>query len=180
MAHSSEVPDPLDPAEAARLLADLVDVLLPGADGWPSGSAVGVQGALATRIILHRGEAGLDALLKAILSAGGPFSGHDEAGCIAIVEALERNEPERFGWARDAAFIAYYESPFVAAAIEARGHAYDLRPHMTGYPMPRFDLARDTPKHGRGHYVPTDAVRAIDISGLNLSSDSTLPWGLKR
>jgi len=85
-----------------------------------------------------------------------------------------------FGWVRDAAYVAYYENPFVAEAINEQGLRYELRPHIKGYPLPRFDLARDTPKHGRGRYTKTSDVRRVDISGLDLESNRTQAWGLKR
>jgi hypothetical protein len=55
-----------------------------------------------------------------------------------------------------------------------------LRPHIKGYPVRRFDLARDTPRHGRGRYTKTADVRRVDISGLDLESNRTQAWGLKR
>ena len=46
--------------------------------------------------------------------------------------------------------------------------------------MPRFDLARDTPRHGRGRFIPTGEVRRVDTAALDLASDRTQAWGLKR
>ena len=168
------------PIEAAALLAGLVDVLLPGDTDWPSGASVGVQGILAMRLYEGLGKSELARLSTAILTAGGPFAGRSAVDQVAIVERLETEEPALFGWVRDAAYIAYYENPFVAAVINTKGHPYDLRPHIKGYPLAPFDLDRDAPRHGRGHYVSTKAVRPIDISDLDLDSDRTLAWGLKR
>jgi hypothetical protein len=167
-------------AIAAKLLADFVEVLLPGGGDWPSGVTVGVQATLAIRLVEERGEGDLARLAQAILKAGGPFADQPEERRVAIAEALEAAEPELFGWVRDAAYYAYYESPYVVAVINAQGHPYRLRPHVKGYPLPRFDPARDAPKHGRGGYVPTEAVRPVDISALDLDSDRTQAWGLKR
>jgi len=167
-------------AAAARLLADLVDMLLPGGGDWPSGATVGVQSALAIRLVEERGEGDLARLARAILCAGGPFAEQPEERHVAIVQAFEAAEPELFGWVRDAAYYAYYENPYVVAVINAQGHPYRLRPHVTGYPLPRFDPARDAPKHGRGSWLPTGAVRRVDISHLELDSDRTQAWGLKR
>ena len=168
------------PAVAAGILADLVDVLLPGDASWPSGRTVGVQSLLALRLLEQRGRAELGRVAKAVLAAGGPFTELDEAARIAVVTRLEAAEPELFGWLRDVAYVTYYETPFVADVINAKGHVYDLRPHTKGYPVRRFDLDRDTPRHGRGHYVPTEAVRRVDTSTLDLASERTLAWGLKR
>jgi hypothetical protein len=170
----------LSSAVAARLLADLVELLLPGDADWPSGGTVGVQSTLAIRLVEERGEPDLTRLAQAILKAGGPFTDHPEEGRIAIAQALEAAEPELFGWVRDAAYFAYYESPYVVAVINAQGHPYRLRPHVKGYPLPRFDPARDAPKHGRGRWLPTGDVRPVDISALDLDNDRTQAWGLKR
>ena len=73
------------PAVAARLLADLVDLLLPGGGDWPSGATIGVQSTLAIHLVEERGEADLTRLAQAILQAGGPFAGQPEERRIAIV-----------------------------------------------------------------------------------------------
>jgi hypothetical protein len=149
--------DQYTPVEVARLLAGLVDVLLPGAEGWPSGATVGVQFELATRLIEQRGEDALDRLVAALRPNAAALLNGDEAA----VAAWEARDPELFGWVRDAAYMAYYESPVVALAITAKGHPYQLRPHTTGYKLPRFDPARDTPTHGRGRYIATHEVARV-------------------
>src|ERR1700709_1555376 len=98
--------DRLTPATASALLADLVETLLPGEGLWPSGRDVGVQALVALRLLEQRGKAEFPRLLKAILAAGGPFAGQDEAARVAIVRRLEAAEPALFGWVRDAAYIA--------------------------------------------------------------------------
>lgn len=170
----------LSPVEIAALLAALVDELIPGSQEWPSASGVGVQGLLAARIVDEWGEGELQAVVDAVLAAGGPFAlcGADER--TAIVERFEAAEPGRFERVRTAAVLAYYESPVVAAAIRRTGRPYSLRPHATGYPMRPFDPARDTPRHGRGAYLTTDQVKPVDVSGLDLASGRTTNWGLKR
>ena len=172
--------DRITPKAAAGLLADLVDVLLPGDPSWPSGTAVGVQSLLALRLLEQKGKREFAKVAEALLTAGGPLTGHDEAQRVAIVQRFEANEPKLFGWLRDAAYVTYYESPFVAEVINAKGSTYELRPHIKGYAVPRFDLARDTPRHGRGRYVPTAAVQRVDTSALDLASERTQAWGLKR
>jgi hypothetical protein len=170
----------LGPAGAATLIADFVDVLIPGERLWPSAKTVGVQSQLALRLMEERGKNALPTLVKAIEAAGGPLGPLDEAGRVAVVQHFEEAEPDLFGWVRDATYIAYYESPFVAEAIVLTGHPYELRPHIKGYPVQCFDLARDTPRHGRGRYTKTSDVRRVDISGLDLESNRTQAWGLKR
>ena len=101
----------LSPAGAATLIADFVDVLIPGERLWPSASAVGVQGQLALRLMEERGKNALPTLVKAIEAAGGPLEGLDEAARVAVVRRFEEAEPDLFGWVRDAVFFAYYETP---------------------------------------------------------------------
>lgn len=166
--------------DAAGMLADLVDVLLPGDRSWPSGRTVGVQSLLALRLLQQRGRAEFARVSPAILAAGGPLHGLDEAARVAVVERFAASEAELFGWLRDTAYVTYYENPFVAEVINAKGHLYELRPHIKGYPVPRFDPQRHTPRHGRGRFVPTEAVRRVDTSSLDLTSEGTQAWGLKR
>ncbi len=168
------------PAAAAGMLADLVEVLLPGDASWPSGRTVGVQSLLALRLLEQRGKAEFTRVTKAVLAAGGPLAGLDEAARIALVARFEAEEPELFGWLRDVAYVTYYENPFVAEVINAKGHIYELRPHLKGYPVPGFDPERNTPRHGRGGYVPTEAVHRLDTAALDLASDRTHAWGMKR
>lgn len=168
------------PTESAALLADLIEVLLPGDESWPSARAVGVQAFVAIRLLEERGKAAFPKLMSALLAAGGPFDGLDETARVAVVKNFEQRERELFGWLRDAAYVAYYENPFVAEVINAKGHRYELRPHVKGYPLPRFDPARHTPRHGRGRYTPTEQVGRIDTSKLDLENNRTLRWGLDR
>ena len=68
----------------------------------------------------ERGKNALPALVKAIEAAGGPLAALDEAARVAVVQRFEEAEPDLFGWVKDAAYIAYYENPFVAEAINSR------------------------------------------------------------
>ena len=167
----------VDATEMAALLAALVKTLLPGDVGWPSGATVGVQSALVTRLSQERGDDALDKLVTALGDDAAALLSGDEAACVAAVSAWEARDAEFFGWVRDAAFMAYYESPFVVEAINAHGHPYKLVPHITGYKLPRFDLEQDTPRHGRGSWVATDAVKRVSVETLDLADERTLNWG---
>ena len=70
----------LGPAGAATLIADFVDVLIPGERLWPSARTVGVQGQLALRLMEERGKNALPTLVKAIEAAGGPLDGARRSG----------------------------------------------------------------------------------------------------
>ena len=45
------------------------------------------------------------------------------------------------------------------------GFTYNAAPLPKGYAVGRFDPATDTPRHGRGHYVPTEEVDASTCRG---------------
>lgn len=172
--------DRITPKIAAGLFAGFVDVILPGDDVWPSGAVIGVQSLLALRLLEQRGKHEFARAAQALTAAGAPFEGLGEAARVAVVTRFEAGDPELFGWMRDTAYVTYYESPFVAEVINLKGHFYELRPHIKGYPVPHFDPERHTPRHGRGRYVATDAVRRLDTSSLDLAGDRTQSWGLKR
>ncbi len=171
---------PLPPGKAIQLLADFVDILLPGDEHWPSAATVGVQALLAERLFEDLEDGYFDRLAKALVDAGGPFTGKSDAERVAVVQRLQDDQPALFSQIRDETYIAYYESPFVGAAIEASGQPYNMRPQIKGYALAPFDAATQTPRHGRGSYLPPDGVRPVDISALNLGDASDQPWGLKR
>jgi hypothetical protein len=157
--------------EAVRLattLRDLVDVLIPGEDDrWPSASLAGVHGLLGFRLQETRGEGAVQELASALDRCGGPLAPLDEAGRAAVVARLEREQPALFALVRNAAFLAYYESPAVIPAVQALGQPYRAIPYLDGYPQKPFDPDRDRPRHDRGRYVPTDQVRRVDLAGLD-------------
>jgi hypothetical protein len=168
------------PRELAALFAQLADELIPGDATWPSASSIGVQGIMLLRFTEENGEKDVLRLAVALLAAGAPFAGKSEAERRAIVETLAKQEPDLFDRIRAAAVFAYYESPIVAEAIRQSGRPYQMSPHKSGYPRQRFDIERDKPKHARGAYVPTERVKRIDISSLDLATSRTANWGLKR
>lgn len=170
----------LTPVADAALLADLVDELIPGDNHWPSASSVGVHGLVAVRLAERAGEPVLGRIVDAVLAAGGPFADRPPEERVAIMERFEAAEPALFEQVRVASTFAYYESPFVVAAIRRLGRPYALRPHLTGYPSRPFDFETDTPRHDRGAYIATDAVRRVDVSGLQLDETRTARWGLER
>jgi hypothetical protein len=170
----------LSPSQATEALRDLVDVLIPGDETWPSASAIGVQGLIAVRLFEDAGDDCLHQVLAALLDAGGPLVDHNEADRIAIVSRFSTSKPELFERVRAAAVLAYYEHPFVVEVIRTLGRPYLLRPHLTGYPMKAFDMDKDRPRHERGSYLETDAVKRLEVSGLQLDQIRTKRWGLDR
>jgi hypothetical protein len=157
-------------AEARALaaeLAALVDVLVPGDEAFPPASAVGVQAKLADRLILMRGEGAVPALVETLAAAGGPLARLDRDARTTLIGRLERERPDDFLLVRNIVYLSYYESPAVHAAIRAMGFTYHATPLPGGYDVGRFDPDTDTPRHGRGAFVPTDAVRRVDLSKLD-------------
>lgn len=149
----------------ANTLADLVDVLIPGDENWPSASKVGVQAVLASRLADLGREGDIDQIVGLMAAVGG-LAGKSEMERTAVVANLERQHAELFKLVCEAVYLAYYESPAVAARIRSFGFSYKLRPHIDGYAMPPVDAIRDRPHHGRGGYVRTEDVRRLDLRGL--------------
>ena len=151
----------------AAELAALVDVLVPGDDAFPPASEVGVQAKLADRWTVMQGDGAVHALIEALATAGGPLARLDRDGRTAVLTRIERERPDDFLLVRNIVYLSYYESPAVHEAIRAMGFAYHASPLPIGYDVGRFDSASDTPRHGRGAFVRTDAVRRVDLSKLD-------------
>ena len=154
-----------EPRKRAATLAALVDVLLPGDALFASAAEVGLQAKLAERLADHSGEAAVDRLIASLPGLVEAASGEARQ---RIVAAFEAAEPALFATVRSICFTSYYESPFVQEAIRSLGFAYNTAPLPKGYGLKRFDPATDAPRHGRGHYVPTEAVRRVDLGGLDI------------
>lgn len=170
----------LAPVDKTRLLLRLVDELIPGADGWPSASEAGVHGIVALRLFAGDAPAMFDRIAALLDWPSGALDSEDAELRIAAVKAFEAADPDLFDKVYAAVTLAYYETPFVVEAIAMTGRPYSIQPHVTGYPMAPFDYARDTPKHGRGHYLKTNEVKPVDTSGLDLDKTKTIRWGIER
>lgn len=170
----------LTPVEKTRLLLRLVDQLIPGADGWPSASEAGVHGIIALRLFVEGAPGMFDKIAERLDWPTGGLDSDDPAARNEAVKAFESADPDLFDKVYSAVILAYYETPFVVEAIAMTGRPYSIRPHVSGYRMPPFDYARDTPKHGRGHYLKTEEMRSVDTSGLHLDTNKTDRWGVDR
>ena len=161
----------LTTAERAVLAAAL-DALLPPAGSSPSPSRTDLIDAFILPRIPAPGAGplpypGLDAdSLRALLAWLAPHP--DPAGGLA---ALERERPADFLALWRLAVYGYYSRPETLAAIR-RDHApaYHGAPLPLGYAHaiapwdPEDPLQR--PRHARGSYRPTDAVRRVDLALL--------------
>ena len=156
----------------AAELAALVDVLVPGDEAFPPASEVGVQAKLADRLMLMRGDGAVQGVVEGLAAAGGPLALLDADGRTAVLTRVERERPDDFLLVRNIVYLSYYESPAVHEAIRAMGFTYHATPLPQGYDVGRFDPATDTPRHGRGAFVPTEEVRRVDLSGLDFPGGS--------
>ena len=112
------------------------------------------------RLLEARGEDGAAELEAALLASGGPLAPLDAAGRRAVVERLEREQAQLFTLARNAAYVAYYESPAVVRAVAGLGQPYRAMPGKDGYPHGRRSISSATGRrHGRGGYIRTDEVQ---------------------
>lgn len=141
-------------AGAEQRIMRLADVLLPGDDLFPSASASGMTSLLLARLRGADGD-----LIGRVLSAVAEPS-------VDTIARLAAAEPELFDSLRKIVFVTYYEQEPVVDAIRALGMPYNHAPLPAGYAPEPFDPETDAPRHGRGHWVATDAVRPADLSGL--------------
>ncbi len=166
--------------EEARMIAALVDELIPGDAIWPSASAAGVHGIIALRLFSSWDTAALEKFADLIGWLNGSLSSDEPMQRTEAVAAFEVRDPDLFDKIYTATVLAYYETPFVVSVIQQSGRPYSIRPHLSGYPMEPFDFSKDIPTHNRGHYLATDAVVPVDISELALETQKTENWGVAR
>jgi hypothetical protein len=154
----------------AAELAALVDAFLPGDESFPPASAVGTDHLLAERWPDRADFPDAKGLVALLVGLRGSFAALDKEGRASVLRTIERERPDVFGLARQITYLSYYQAPEVVAAIRLLGHQYNSTPQPAGYLLPPFDAERDAPKHKRGAYVPTDAVKPVDLTNLHLAS----------
>ena len=133
-----------------------------------------------------------DFILRRVPAPGSgwiPYPGLDSDGLRAIIAllaeatdmaaalaAFEREAPVDFRALWQLAVYGYYSRPETIAAI-ARDHtpAYHGAPLPLGYahaiePWDATDPLQN-PQHRRGSYLPTEAVRRVDLSGLPMNEE---------
>ena len=113
---------------SAGVPADVLDQLLPGGEGFPAASAIG----LSDRI---RANPRLSAAWDAVLPH---LDGRADDDGLREVEAAH---PGLFGAAVVAAYSAYYTAPEVLAVIEAKTGYTASPPQPEGYRLAAFDPA---------------------------------------
>jgi hypothetical protein len=105
--------------------------------------------------------------LAAVFAAWGGLP-LDDSGWRDAASRLEVLEPKMFDEVRKYAYLTYYEQPPVIEAIRALGFHYNDAPLPAGYPSSPFEPVRDAPRHGRGCWIPTDAIQRVDLNRLGL------------
>lgn len=147
------------------MLHGLVDALLPGGYGFPSASATGMTGLLASRLLAA--DPTLLARLAEQLRAPGALPDSTERWHDAAAR-LEASEPKLFNELRKYAYLTYYEQPGAIAAIRMLGLHYNDAPLPDGYPAERFEASTDAPRHTRGRWIATEQIQRVDLSRLGL------------
>ena len=116
-------------------LTALLDALLPGGEGFPSASAIG----LAVWIDGHERFAPVvQDLLDRLPDGFATMSGDKR---MRTIETVESEHSSLFGSALVAAYSGYYTHPDVLAVIEARCGYKAQPPQPGGYQLPAFDEA---------------------------------------
>ncbi len=154
------------PVTQAAIFTALVDALIPGDDLFPPASQTGVQGWALDKLREQHGTAAVDTICDAL--GGAAFLDMGASGGAAAVAVFEQSQPALFDFVRRAVYFGYYMSPLVVRAVRELGFVYNDAPQPEGYDMGAFDPAQHLQKTPRGHYVPTDAVERVDLSGLSL------------
>lgn len=168
------------PIANETMLKHLVDELVPGDDRWPSASELGVHGVVLLRLFGEQPSRAIEQLAAALDFGSDGLLNDASERRISAVRRFEEANPVLFEKIYTATVLAYYEMPGVVEAIRAGGRPYSTFPRTDGYTMPSFDLEHDTPTHGRGRYLGTDDVVPLDLSSLDLASETTERWGMER
>jgi hypothetical protein len=154
----------LDNRELA-MLAAVVDILLPGGEGFPPASAVGTAGYMVGQLRPGELDGWLRPALRAIDTlAGDDFLGHDAASQAEALRAAESDNRAMFERLLALAYYSYYAQPAVVDAVRALGFPYNNAPQPLGYAMEPFDPGNPEmlPHEPRGSYKRTeDVVREV-------------------
>jgi hypothetical protein len=158
--------DAPSPDELARGVAGFADAIFPGDGLFPSASAAGAHGVMASRLGERAGRDVPARLAYAFLDR------LKDGDLPAAAARLQAEEPALFELARTFLTFAYYEAPSVIAAIRALGHVYNDAPQPNGYALRPFDPAREAPSPPRGAYVRTEDVVRVDLAGIAVAPDA--------
>ena len=160
-------------------MAAVCDALLPGEGNYPRASLTGTQAVVANRLRERYGGVIFENLAQDLTVEGRGFVALEDDGQVAVLQKLEAEKPEFFGYLLSAAYLAYYATPPVIEAIRLDGHIYNDAPQPLGYELKPFGFTPgvDLPLVPRGSFKWTFAMERIDISSL---ADLDLPTGRER
>lgn len=154
-------------ARQAAVLNAAADQLIPGGEGFPAPSAVGVvafigryvtPAALEAKWYPFIGEEDFRSHLDAL---GDPFLGSSPEQQVKVLEGLELDDSEFFTKLRDIVYHAYYSRSEVVAAINtnlAAGEDYRQSPQPFGYSDTIKDWDDELLARVRGTYKRTEDV----------------------
>jgi hypothetical protein len=156
----------------ASVLNAAADELIPGGDGFPAPSEVGVISFVAKyvapsgiepRWFPFLGEDGFKARLDAL---GDEFAGSISEQRVRALQALERDEAEFFTRLRDVVYYAYYSRPEVVRAMNlnlAAARDYKYTPQPYGYSENFDDWDDELLSRVRGTYKRTEDVKRLPL-----------------
>jgi hypothetical protein len=113
----------------------MLDDLLPGGNGFPAASTVGLAGRIGQRA---EWTVATDAVLTALPAA---FLTVPSAKRQEILRLVETSDPDQFGLMIVAAYSGYYTHPTVRAVIAERTGYPATPPQPAGHRLPPFDSA---------------------------------------
>lgn len=144
------------------VLMQAADHMIPGGDGWPRPSGTDVAGYIARGA---RREADVD-MLSQVAQQLRPSLGSANALASALAQ-VQGSQPVAFRVLQEFVYYAYYAQQDVVRAIrDLLDCDYISPPQPRGYEMlPDDEIA---PSRAPS-YVPTHAVRRVDLSNLDFS-----------
>lgn len=159
-------------AAQTEILNAIADEIIPGGEGFPAPSSVGIGGFFKRYVTPEGQEATWFPFLgetefKARLDAlGTDFARASSAWRVAILNSIERDEPEYFARLRDTIYLGYYSRPEVVHAINATlpaGRHYRTSPQPRGYSDVMSDWDRTLLDRVRGGYLRTEEVKPVSL-----------------
>jgi hypothetical protein len=157
------------------VLNAFADELIPPGDGFPAPSEVNVIEFIARYVAPAGQEAkwfpyfGEDSFKARVEAFPAGFTHDRSEAKIAILQTIEREQPEFFTRLRDLIYLAYYSRPEVVRAINRNleaGKDYRATPQPYGYSDNMLDWDTTLLSRVRGTYKRTDAVKRVNLEGI--------------
>lgn len=143
------------------VLVRVADRMIPADATWPAPSSTEIRIYMARGAQRKADVALLVEAVGAVRDAGG------EDALDAVLRTLQQHRPVCFRAVQEFVYYGYYAQPEVVRTIrEALDCDYISPPQPRGYDMP-FDT--DIRPTTRQACVPTDAVRRVDLTGVDLT-----------